>query len=227
VFEQLRQATAALRRVLVDLEPGCLDGAQARRLVEEFAEAERLAAAGKAIARRRVEQTRAWAHAGAYRDAAGWLAATTGTTVGAARATVETAQRLESLPETEAALRAGELSTVQANEIADAASADPSAERALLESAHVDGVKGLKDRCARVKAAARDDETAHYEAIRRRRSLRHWADPEGAAASTSAARSTPPPGSWPRSSPTNASCSKPPATRERASVPTPSPSTRW
>jgi hypothetical protein len=180
VSEQLRQATAALRRVLADLEPGCLDGAQARRLVEEFAEAERLAAAGKAIALRRVEQTRAWAHAGAYRDAAGWLAATTGTTVGSARAVVETAARLESLPETEAALRAGELSTVQANEIADAASADPSAERALLESARVDGVKGLKDRCARVKSAARDDEAAYYEAIRRRRSLRHWTDPEGA-----------------------------------------------
>ena len=46
-------------------------------------------------------------------------------TVGRAKATVETAGRLAELPETSAALRAGTLSEVQAEVIAAAASADP------------------------------------------------------------------------------------------------------
>jgi hypothetical protein len=180
MFEQVRQAIERLRRVVRDLDPSRVDGDQARRLVEEFAAIERLAAAGKALAMRRVEETRAWAQAGAHRDAASWLAAATGTTVSAARVTVETAARLDDLPETEAAVRAGELSAVQAGEVAAAAAVDPSAERSLLESARRDGVKGLKDECARVRAAACTDEAARYEAVRRHRALRHWQDPDGA-----------------------------------------------
>jgi hypothetical protein len=38
---------------------------------------------------------------------------------------------------------------------------------------------GLRERCARVKAAACDESTRH-EALHRRRQLRHWTDPEGA-----------------------------------------------
>jgi Domain of unknown function (DUF222) len=118
--------------------------------------------------------------AGPFRDGASWLAAATGTTVSAARATVETAARLEELPETEAAVRAGELSPAQAGEVAAAAALDPAAEQSLLESARRDGLKGLKDECARVRAAACDDEDGRHEAIRQRRSLHHWQDPDGA-----------------------------------------------
>jgi 5-methylcytosine-specific restriction endonuclease McrA len=99
--------------------------------------------------------------------------------VGHARATVETAARLEEFPETEAALRDGELSEVQVNEVVSAARADPSAERLLLDSAKRDGVRGLKDQCARVRAAACTDEAARYQAIHEARSLRHWRDVDG------------------------------------------------
>jgi 5-methylcytosine-specific restriction endonuclease McrA len=179
MFPQVRQAIERLRSLVADLDPSRLDGGHARRLVEEFAEVERLAAAGKALALRRVEETRAWADAGPFRDAAAWLAATGGTTVGHARATVETAARLEEFPETEAALRGGELSEVQVNEVVSAALADPSAERLLLDSAKRDGVRGLKDQCARVRAAACPDESARYQAIHEARSLRHWRDVDG------------------------------------------------
>jgi hypothetical protein len=174
MFQQVRQAIERLRSVVRDVDPSCLDGGQARRLVEDFAAVEKLAAAGKAIAMRRVEETRAWADAGSFRDAATWLAATGGTTVGHARATVETAARLEEFPETEAALRDGELSEVQVNEVVSAARADPSAERLLLDSAKRDGVRGLKDQCARVRAAACPDEAARYQVIHEARSVRHW-----------------------------------------------------
>ncbi|HKF91371.1 MAG TPA: DUF222 domain-containing protein, partial [Acidimicrobiia bacterium] len=159
MFEQVRQANERLRGVVAELDPSLLDGTQARRLVEEFAAIARLAGAGKALAVRRVEETRAWADSGSFRDAAAWLAATGGTTVGHARATVETAAHLEEFPEIEAALRGGELSEVQVNEIVSAAQADPSAERLLLDSAKRDGVRGLKDQCARVRAAACEDES--------------------------------------------------------------------
>jgi Domain of unknown function (DUF222) len=180
MFEQVRQAIERLRRVVRELDPSCVDGGQARRLVEDFAAIERLAAAGKAIAMRRVEETRSWADSGSFRDAAAWLAATGGTSVGQARATVETAALLEEFPETEAALRGGELSEAQVNEVVSAARADPGAERLLLDSARHDGIRGLKDQCARVKAAACADDDARYRAIHDARSLRHWRDVDGA-----------------------------------------------
>jgi hypothetical protein len=179
VSVQVREAVERLGRVVAELEPARLDGVQARQLFEEFARASRLADAGKALAARRVDETGSWADAGGHRSIAHWMAAVSGTTVGAASATVEAAQQLDALPDTEAALRAGELSGVQVNEIAAAATADPSAERDLLRHASVDGLKGLRTECARVRAAAATEEVARYERIRDSRSLRHWEEADG------------------------------------------------
>ena len=179
MVEQLQAVIEQLRQLLVEFVPERFDGAQARELVEAFGEVERLGAAGKALAVRQVVATRSWKKAGAFRDAADWLASTTGTTTGAAKATVTTAERLKSLPSTEAALRAGTLSSTQADAITDAAAADPHAEANLLQRAQHDGVRGLRNECARVKAAACVGEDARYEEIRATRSLRHWTDPDG------------------------------------------------
>lgn len=178
-FELVREVIEQLREALAGLDPATLDGASACRLVEAFAELERLAAAGKTLAAGRAAQSGAWAGDGAHRDAGAWMAAVTGTTIGQANATLQIAQRLRELPATDAALRAGDLSGLQVEAISAAASADPNAEHALLASAAVNGVKGLKDDCARVAAAACRDEMAQYERIRARRSLRHWRDPDG------------------------------------------------
>ncbi len=179
MFEQLRCAVAQVRRLVADLEPDRFDGPGARTLVELFDEVERLGAAGKALATRQVVATGAWKHDGAHRDAASWLADTTCATVGAARATVDTAARLAELPSTEAAMREGALSLTQVGAIADAATADPDAEAELLERAQHDGVRGLRTACARVKAAACVDQEAQYARIRAARSLRHWTDADG------------------------------------------------
>ena len=136
--------------------------------------------AGKSLAARQVVATGSWKQFGAHRDAADWLAATTGATVGAARATLETSSRLTSLPSTEAALRAGALSAVQVDAIADAASVDPGAELDLLERSAHDGVRGLRNECARVKASACVDENERYERVRSARSMRAWTDGDGA-----------------------------------------------
>src|SRR3546814_6316505 len=58
------------------------------------------------------------------------------TSVGQAIGSLETAQRLSSLPATKAKFMAGELSEAQASEISAAAFVDPSSEQGLLALAH-------------------------------------------------------------------------------------------
>ena len=124
-------------------------------------------------------ESNAWRAQG-ERTAAHWLARKTGTSVGQAITTLETAARLRELPALDAAYRAGSLSPAQANDIASAAAADPAAEHELVDVAADVGSTALRERCRRVKAAAAPDGAARHEAIRRTRSLRHWTDPDGA-----------------------------------------------
>ncbi len=173
MLEVVAESIASLRQVVATLDPSVLSGPDAKRLVEDFAAVERLAGAGKTLAAGRLAQTGAWVGDGSHRDVGSWMAAATGTTVGQARQTLETAQRLGGLAATESVFRAGSLSGVQVDAIATAASADPSAESSLLEHASSDGVRGLRAACAAVEAAASRDQAARYEACRARRSLRH------------------------------------------------------
>jgi hypothetical protein len=145
-----------------------------------FAELERLAAAGKTLTARRVQETAAWAHDGFFADAATWLASVSKSSYRAARSTLDTAERLTALAATEAALRAGQLSSTQADALTAAAADDPTAEHDLLDSAAHDGPKTFREKCARVRAAVRPDPMAGYERIRRRRNVRHWEDEDGA-----------------------------------------------
>ncbi|MGH9036678.1 MAG: DUF222 domain-containing protein, partial [Acidimicrobiia bacterium] len=97
---------------LAELRPECLGGADAGRLVDLLARAESMCAAGKALVARRVEETNAWRREG-FKSAAHWVAAHTGESVGQAVNTLETARRLEDLPATTEAFRAGTLSETQ------------------------------------------------------------------------------------------------------------------
>ncbi len=165
--EIVGELVARARGVLGSFDPAALTGAAAKRLVAEFAELKRLASAGEMLAAGRVAQTGAWVgEDGAFRDVGAWMAHVAGTSVGRARATVETAERLGSLPETSAALRAGSLSEVQVDVITSAATADPRAEASLLHAAATQGVKGLRQVCARVEAAASKDQAERYERAR-------------------------------------------------------------
>lgn len=94
---------------MIDLDPAVLDDGLAASLVAEFDRLERLAAAGKALAARRVADSNRWVSDGA-RSAAHWVADRTGVAVGSAVSTLETAERLDRLPGTDTAFRAGRLS---------------------------------------------------------------------------------------------------------------------
>ena len=181
-MSELAGPIEVVRDIAAALDFSVLDGAEAIQLVEEASELERLAAAVRTLAAGRVAQTGAWVGPdGAFRDAGAWMGSVTGTTIGRAKATLETAQRLDALPETRAALRAGALSEVKVDAIASAATADPRSESRLLESAASEGVRGLKNACARVEAAASTNQVERYEAVRAVRKVRHRAisDVEG------------------------------------------------
>lgn len=176
--ERIVDAVGALRAAVAALDPSRLAGGDAARLVDVFAEGERLCQAGRALAAGRALETREWRGSG-HRTPAQWLAARTRTSLGRAISAVETAHRLTDLPATREAFRNGLLSETQAAEITAAAAADPAAERTLLQTAEQETVAALRERCREVRAAALSDPDV-VERIRRARYLRHWTDREGA-----------------------------------------------
>jgi hypothetical protein len=180
-FEVPRRAVKEIAAYLARLEPERITTAHAAELFGLFAELTRLGSAGQVLLTPRVAESDAWKNEG-HRSAASWVARATGTGLGDAIATFETAERLQSLPRTTEALRTGALSGPQVREIAAAAANHPAAELDLLEAATTCTLKGLKDRCRQVRAAVGSAaaENARYEAVRRSRFFRHWSDPDGA-----------------------------------------------
>ena len=167
-----------LDELVRELEPRVFDATNASRLVDLFGRVERLGAAGKALAARRVEECGTWRTEG-YRSGAHWLAAKSGATVGEAERALRTARALDALPATEAAFRTGALSTTQASEIADAAQGSPGAEVELLATAGEASVKVLRDECRRVRAEVAADDAAWAARLQASRRLDRWRDPDG------------------------------------------------
>ena len=83
----------------------------------------------------------------------------------------------KSLPATDAAVRAGQLSSRQADLIASTASDDPSVERSLLEGRDKGGM-ALRDKCIEVRAA-REDQAERSKRQRAARSFTMWPTPDG------------------------------------------------
>jgi hypothetical protein len=100
------------------------------------------------------------------------LARKTGTSKGKAKRTVDTAKKLQDQPEVEDALRNGDLSEDQAELIADAADANPSATGSLLKKAKDHPIDDLRHECSRAKAAADGEEEETHRRIHRNRRFR-------------------------------------------------------
>ena len=176
--ERVREA---LVTVVAALDPGQLSGGDAVVLVETFTAIERLAVAGRTLCLRAAADSGAWTmrRRGA-RTPADWVAATLGVSSSQAFAELLTAERLEQLPATQAAVRAGKLSAAQAREIADTAAVAPAAEQAMLAAAETEGVQSLQRRGRAARAAAAANDQRRHEKIRQGRYLRHWTDHDGA-----------------------------------------------
>jgi hypothetical protein len=175
VLCELQHLVERARRCVRTFDAETTSGPEALATVEAFVALERLATSGRLLAAARLDETGAWVGDGTHRDIEGFLAAASGTSVGAARGAMATARRIPQQPAVERALRDGSLSGAQVEAITAAVAADPTAETDLLALAKTAGLKGLKTECDRVRAAAasRDDEVDNYERIHRERCLRH------------------------------------------------------
>jgi len=106
MFDQVAEAKRAMRDLMDSLEPGCVLASDAKRLVGELAELERLVVAARTLCAARVAETRLWARDGA-KSPAHWLARQAGTTIGDARGLLDAAEQLSELPRVAEAFRAG------------------------------------------------------------------------------------------------------------------------
>ena len=160
------------------VDPEVMSGPQALRAVEELAVADKALVGTLLFVALRVARTSAWRGQG-FKTAADWLAATVGISVSEAKRQLTTAARAEDLPKTKEAMKNGDISPDQAEPVADAATADPTAEDDLLDLAARETTRNLKDEAARRKAAVTDTE-ARDRRIHRDRSLRRYTDRDGA-----------------------------------------------
>ena len=178
-LQEVREGLATLRDLVGRLAPEAVPLPEAPAMWQAFDGIERLAASAKTLLAARVDESRVWQRAG-DRSAPEYLARKSGSTLGVARTSLETSKRVRALPHTRSAMRRGELSRAQADEIAGAASADPGAERSLLDSVAGSSLTELRERCARTRAAADPDRDATHRRVHQVRRLRRWTDAEGA-----------------------------------------------
>jgi hypothetical protein len=178
LFDRLSAATAALESSLAALDPALLDGAGAVRLVECCVRIDRMVAAVKLRAARRVEETKAYAKCG-HRSASGWLSDVAGTSSKGAADALSTAEQLEDLPATAQALADGLISEDEARHIASAASVDHKAEADLIAAAQRESHRRLQEEAARRRAAAMGD-IDRDQRLHAQRRLSDWTDAEGA-----------------------------------------------
>ncbi len=173
MFTSFATARDALESVARDFDPSALTGDDARRAVDELGVIRRLTDAMLAKAAKRVSERTARSEP----NAAASVARRLGVTPGEVHAAIETAARLEQLPATDAAGRAGRLSPAQAKMIAEAASKNPDAEPELLAAAEL-GLVPLRDACIAARAQV-EDPAARRKRHHRARELRMWTDPDG------------------------------------------------
>jgi hypothetical protein len=178
---ELEAVISELAGLVGDLEPDRWTGADAGRLTELFDRGERLCAAGRALMAARASRCGVWSTAGA-RSPEDWIAGISGTSRADAQAVLATGEAASGSGGVDRAMRAGDLSARQAQEIAGAIEVDPGAAGRLVEVARQRGLAGLREECRKVRNASADalDDQARAERLRRERGLKYWTDRNGA-----------------------------------------------
>ena len=154
-FSPVDDAIELLEKANADLAPELLTRDAARRLLEAYARAEKLASFGKAALTRKI-------------DDASEVAKITGTSVGKARETVATGKVMGTSDELSDALQHGDVSLDQAARIAVAEEAAPGSARDLIEVAKKGSFTVLTDAARRVKL----DADQHHDLGARQRAAR-------------------------------------------------------
>jgi hypothetical protein len=165
-------AARALRVALAGFEPQLCAGEDCAAVVEELAATQKACAAALALAAARASECGAHRQQG-FADAAAWLARASGTSTGQAKAELDTARALRALPDTRAAVAAGELSLAQASEVARTEAECPGSEAELLAVAKGGSLKTLKETGKKRRLGAADPEDLHVRQ-HQARFVRHW-----------------------------------------------------
>jgi hypothetical protein len=137
----LIQAVGLLEKANANLEPDLLSADAAREQLAEYARAKKLAAFGETMLARRL-------------DDATEVARVTGTSMGKAKATVDTGKALGDADQVRDAFKGGDISLDQAAEIARAEQARPESAAELLSVAHTEAFHVLRDKARRIKLEA-------------------------------------------------------------------------
>ncbi|MGH9038143.1 MAG: DUF222 domain-containing protein [Acidimicrobiia bacterium] len=167
----------ALRAALVAFDARLYAGEDAAVVAEELAATVKACAAAQVLATARAAACGAHRQKG-FADAADWLARAAGTSTGEARTQLETALALGEMPDTRAAVTAGELSLAQASEVVKTEAACPGSEAELLAVAKGGSLKVLRDASRKRRLKAIDPEDLHRRQ-HAARSFSHWLDELG------------------------------------------------
>ena len=173
--EELRSARSALEAIAQGFDTSC-SGRDAVALLAELAPIQHLVDGVAARASKRIADTNVFVAYG-DRTAQELCARISGVGSGDAKRAIESANRLESLPETEAAVREGRLSAQEAALISSAAIHDPTLETELLAMAG-NGLNPLRNACVNARARTEDQE-ARSERQHADRSLKMWNNVDG------------------------------------------------
>jgi hypothetical protein len=169
----LNEIEFALRELAAEFDPNAVPLCEAPKLWQTAMRAAGLAESIALLLAPRVDEAGAWKRNG-HRTVADQLAADAGTSVNAAQRLLDTSKRVAEQPKTERALRAGELSMVKAELVAEAIEVAPDSADELLDLAKTAPVAKVRQHVLRTKAAVNADE--NYVRIRKERSARHYTD---------------------------------------------------
>ncbi len=169
---------AGVRDVCARLEPDALDLDETPAVFDALATCHRLAGGAVTRLASRYEQAGAWKRNGA-KSAEDDIGRKTGTGTSRARRKLSTSKRLASQPRTDGALRNGDVSDEQADEVSDAANSSPASEDELLRSARTEPLHQLRKRAAAARARSDRDREATRRRLHAQRCTRRWNDADG------------------------------------------------
>ena len=155
-FAPVRAARLGVTPFLKGLEPERYTGAEAAEGIKEIAKLERLLAGARIRLAKRIDDSVSGAEGEDGPES--WLAKQTGQSPKDAAKDIDTSKTLDDLDATDEALANGDLSPTQAHEVSSAASADPSAEQGLLDTAKNASVPELRRKAKKVRATATNNE---------------------------------------------------------------------
>ena len=183
VLQVVREVRGRLAAAADGLDVDVVAPGDAVELWLALAELDRLVSGLRLVVTRKALEASVWRDEG-FRSFEEWAATRSGRAHGEARREARVADRLDFLPDTEEALRRGEISPGQAEQVAEAAGADPAAEQELLGQARRGRpMRELRQTANRFKAAA-DSQAEEQQRMRRwrqARDVRLWVGADGLA----------------------------------------------